>query len=159
MGSLLPEKWRRELESPMVQFHRQMNRLMNDFFRSFEPTQARGDWTPSVDISETEAELVVKAEVPGLSKDDLNVTVAGNLLTIRGEKKDERKEARGTWTMVERRYGRFERAIPLPSSVDTEKAQAEFKNGVVTITLPKTEEARGRRIPIKAEKELAASTK
>lgn len=159
MATLLPERWRKEMQNPMVQFQRQMNRLMNDFLHSFEPAQARGEWTPSVDISETDTEMVVKAEVPGLAKEDLSVTVAGNVLTLSGEKRDERKEAKGTWTMVERRYGRFERAIPLPGGVDVEKVQAEFKNGVVTVTLPKTEEARGRKIPIKAEKELETSTK
>ncbi|HUS59429.1 MAG TPA: Hsp20/alpha crystallin family protein [Planctomycetota bacterium] len=159
MKALLPERWRRESDNPVARLQRQMNRLVDDFFRSSEPALDRGEWSPSIDVSENDAEFLVKAEVPGLGKDDLSVTVTGNLLTIKGEKKDERKETKGTWTMVERRYGRFERSIPLPSGVDTEKAQAEFSNGVVTITLPKSEEARAKKIPIKAEKELAASAK
>jgi len=155
MKSLLPRKWRREIEQPMISFQREMSRLMDTFFGPGEfPLMGQG-WAPRVDVSETATDVVVKAEVPGLSKDEIKVTVSGNMLTISGEKKDEREEAKANYTLVERRYGRFCRSITLPSGIDPDKAQADFRDGVLSITLPKTEETRAKKIPVKGEKEMA----
>ncbi|HUW33996.1 MAG TPA: Hsp20/alpha crystallin family protein [Planctomycetota bacterium] len=154
MKSLLPRRLRREIEHPIESFQREMNRLVDSFFGPEMPA-IRGEWAPLVDVSETENEILVKADVPGMTADDINVTLAGNVLTISGEKKDERKETKGGYSIVERRSGKFQRSVTLPSGIDGEKAQAEFKNGVLSITIPKTEETRAKKIPVKGEKQLA----
>ena len=148
MRELIPRKWRRDMEQPLATFQREMNRFMEGFFGAERPW-GDGHWSPRIDVSETESDVVVKAEVPGLSKDDIDVSLAGDLLTIRGEKKDERKEEKGSYRLLERHYGSFERTITLPPGVDPEKVEAEFKDGVLTIKLAKTEETRARKIAIK----------
>lgn len=102
-----------------------------------------------MDVAETESDIVVKAEVPGLDKDDISLSLQGDILTIRGEKKDERKEEKGSYRLLERRYGSFQRTVTLPTGVDPEKIEAKFRNGVLTIKMPKTEETRARKIEIK----------
>jgi len=148
MKELIPRRWRQEIEQPLTSFQREMNRLVDSFFGGELPWGA-GHWSPSMDVAETESEIVVKAEVPGLEKDDIDLSPQGDILTIRGEKKDERKEEKGSYRLVERRYGSFQRTITLPTGVDPEKIEANFKSGVLTIKLPKTEETRARKIAIK----------
>lgn len=105
--------------------------------------------TPAVEMYEEKDDLVVKAELPGMKKEDLEINVTENLLTIRGEKKKEEKiEEKGTY-YSERSYGSFERCIEIPRDVQTEKAQASFKDGVLEIRLPKTEEAKRKEVQIK----------
>jgi len=154
MKSLLPRRLRHEIEQPLESFQREMSRLVESFFGPEAPS-FHGAWAPSMDVAETENDVVVKADVPGMTADDINVTLAGNVLTISGEKKDERKESKGSYSVVERRYGKFQRSVTLPAGIDSEKAQAEFKNGVLSITIPKTEETRAKKIPVKGEKQLA----
>jgi len=96
----------------------------------------------SVDVSETDDEIQVAADLPGLTDKDVEVTVDHDVLTIRGEKKDEREESRRNYRLVERSYGRFERAIPLPPGVDRDKVKAKLHNGVLQVTLPKLPEAK-----------------
>ena len=139
--------------SPISSFRREMDRLFDDFSRSpglsrlGEAGGMATSW-PSIDLKETDKELVVTAEVPGMTDKDVELLVDNGILTIRGEKKGE-KEERG---YSERWYGRFERQIPLPSSVDEEHCKADFRDGLLTIHLPKSEEAESRkRIPINAE--------
>jgi HSP20 family protein len=110
-------------------------------------------WTPAVEISETPDELVITAELPGIDADEVHVMVDGDMLTIRGEKKSERREGDDTqFYLVERSYGMFQRSFTLPSTVDPESIVAEFNNGVLTIHLQKVaaERSRGREIPISA---------
>jgi HSP20 family protein len=110
-------------------------------------------WTPAVEISETPDELVITAELPGIDADEVHVMVDGDMLTIRGEKKSERREGDDTqFYLVERSYGMFQRSFTLPSTVDPESIVAEFNNGVLTIHLQKmaAERSRGREIPISA---------
>jgi len=147
MKSLVPRRWRHDLEHPLTTFQREMNRLWDSFFGEGMPWE--GEWSPSMDVSETENSVVVKAEVPGMERDDIEVSLTGDTLTIKGEKKDERKESKGNYRLVERRYGTFSRTIPVPAGIDADKVSAEFKNGVLTITLPKTEETRTKKIQIK----------
>jgi len=152
MKELIPRRWRQEMELPLGSFQREMNRLLDTFFGAEVPW-GEGQWSPRMDVSETESDVVVKAEVPGLDRGDIDVSLCGDILTVSGEKKDERTEEKGDYRLLERRYGSFKRSITLPAGVDPEKVQADFKKGVLTITLPKTEETRARKIKVKEEPE------
>jgi HSP20 family protein len=110
-----------------------------------------GDWSPSMDISETKDSLVVRAEVPGMDQKDIRISLQENLLTITGEKRREKEETEERYYRVERSYGDFTRGVRLPVGVDGSKVVATFKNGLLTVTLPKTPAAKGTTIPIKGE--------
>jgi HSP20 family protein len=111
---------------------------------------ALGDWIPSMDISETKENLVAKVEVPGMEQKDIQISLQENLLTIKGEKRQEKEEKEERYHRVERSYGAFTRSVRLPVAVDASKVTATFKNGLLTVTLPKTPAAKGTAIPIKA---------
>jgi HSP20 family protein len=104
-----------------------------------------------MDISETKESLVVKLEVPGMDQKDIRISLQENLLTITGEKQQEKEEKEERYHRVERSYGAFTRGVRLPVGVDGSKVAATFKNGLLTVTLPKTPAAKGTTIPIKAE--------
>lgn len=128
---------------------KEMERLFDRFFEPSEmPTL--GDWSPTVDVSEDKDTITVKAELPGVEQKDIAVSLQDGMLSIKGEKRAEREEKDKRYHRVERSYGAFYRSIQLPSAVDTGKVAATFKDGVVTITLPKAPEAKGTTIPIKA---------
>jgi len=110
-----------------------------------------GDWSPSMDISETKDSLIVRAEVPGMDQKDIRISLQENLLTITGEKRREKEETEERYYRVERSYGDFTRGVRLPVGVDGSKVVATFKNGLLTVTLPKTPAAKGTTIPIKGE--------
>jgi HSP20 family protein len=110
-----------------------------------------GEWCPSMDISETKDSLVVKLEVPGMDQKDIRISLQENLLTITGEKTQEKDEKEERYHRVERSYGAFTRGVRLPVGVDGSKVLATFKNGLLTVTLPKTPAAKGTTIPIKSE--------
>jgi len=134
----------RESFDPFLTLHREMNRLFDDVFRGFgSPSlsplmEGRFGW-PQVEVSDNDDALVVSAELPGMTDKDVQVEIANGVLTIRGEKKSERKGEGRCFT--ERSYGSFERQIAL-DNVQEDKAEASFKNGVLTISLPKSEKAR-----------------
>ena len=111
-------------------------------------TSGRTDFVPAVDVAEDEAGFTLTAEVPGIGKDDLEVSVHDGVLTLRGEKKEEETREDAGWRRVERRFGRFERNIRLPEQVDAEKIVAGYKDGVLKLTLPKAEVAKARQIKI-----------
>lgn len=138
--------------TPMSSLKQEMDRL---FDRFFEPQTgdvfALGEWAPSLDLTETKDALMATLEVPGLDPKDIQISLQEQLLTIKGEKKHEKEEKDERRHRVERAYGAFTRAIRLPVAVDGEKVTASFKNGVLTVTLPKTPAAKGTTIPIKAE--------
>lgn len=127
-----------------------VDRLFNDTFdRFFEDTGTRsnGTWSPSVDVSETETEIVFTAELPGFEKDEIDISVKEGRLSISGEREfTEEKETK--YHRVERWYGKFRRSFLLPKSADAEKISANLKNGVLTLTLPKKEEAKPRQITV-----------
>ena len=112
---------------------------------------ALGEWSPSMDISETKDSLVVKLEVPGMDQKDIQISLQESLLTIKGEKRQEKEEKDERYHRVERSYGAFTRSVRLPVAVDGSRVAATFKNGLLTVTLPKTPAAKGTTIPIKAE--------
>lgn len=105
-------------------------------------------WVPAVDILETENELIFKADVPDMEMKDIDVRMENGTLTIRGERKFEAKKTDGGWHRLERSYGTFERVFTLPDTVDVEAVKADYKNGVLTVTLPKKEIAKPRQIKV-----------
>lgn len=132
-------------------FQHEMNRMFNQFFQGSNGEEAGSKlstWNPSVDIYETDDALVMKAELPGVSKDDVSVDVHQNTLTLRGQRKHETEVKDEHYHRVERTYGTFQRSFVLPTMVDQEKVQATFKDGVLELRLPKLESAKSRRIAI-----------
>jgi HSP20 family protein len=107
------------------------------------------DWTPSVDISETEGEYQIKAEIPDVKKEDVKVTLEDGVLTIQGERKYEKEEKGKKYHRIERSYGSFVRTFSLPDVIDEEKVKAEFKDGVLNLHLPKSEKAKPKAIDVK----------
>ena len=129
---------------------RDMDRLWDSFFeRGVRRTDEEGEWLPSLDVAETKNDVVVKAEIPGMDPKDIDISLTDGLLTIKGEKKQEREEKEKDYHLVERSYGTFTRSIRLPKEVQRDKINASYKNGVLTVTLPKSEEAKRQEIKIK----------
>jgi len=130
----------------------QFNRLFNDTFARFfdEGSPATRTWAPAVDIYETDQNVVLKAELPGVDPKDVEIRVEDGTLWLKGERKFESEVKKEGYHRFERTYGTFARAFPLPSSVNSEKAKAEYSNGVLTLTLPKREEAKPKTIKIVA---------
>jgi len=143
---------------PFLSLHREVNRLFDDVFRGAAlPTasgsQGQGDVgafvNASMNVSETDKEIRITAELPGVSEQDIHVSLDDDVLTIRGEKKFERKDDKENFHFVERSYGTFQRSLRLPYPVESEQIQASFENGVLTVTVPKTErQERSRRIQV-----------
>jgi HSP20 family protein len=112
---------------------------------------ARGSWSPSVDIYENKEQIVLEAELPGMNREDFDLTVENNVITLRGERRFEKKEDTDNYHRVERAYGSFTRSFTLPNTVSGEGASADYRNGVLRVTLPKREETKARRIEVKGE--------
>jgi HSP20 family protein len=129
--------------------HDQVNRLFNEtVLRGQGEDSALMTWSPAVDIYETENELVVKADLPDVSEKDIDVRVENNLLTVRGERKFEKSVSEDNYLRVERSYGTFSRSFSLPNTVNAEAIHAEYKNGVLTVTMPKREESKPRQVKV-----------
>jgi HSP20 family protein len=148
---------RRGNGDPLQALQSGINSVFEDFWRGFDlPTAWRGglgsDRSPKVDVRETDKEVQVVAELPGLNEADIEVGVAEGALTIRGEKKEERESKEKGYILHERTFGQFERVVPLPDGLDIDAAVATFKNGVLTVKIPKTAEAKdaARRITVRA---------
>jgi len=135
---------KREDENPFALLRREMDAMFDNFFNTLdiEPFEGRlGVFTPKMDVTETEKEIVVTAELPGLDEKDIDVSLQNDRLTIKGEKKEEKEGKGKDYYRMERSYGSFSRTIPLPVEIETDKVEAKFKKGVLTITLPKTARA------------------
>jgi HSP20 family protein len=134
----------------VVSVQDEMNRLFEDIVghRPARVHWTNGDWNPSVDVTEDKESVVVKAEMPGMKKDDVKISVQDNVLTLKGEKKQEKEEKESDYHRIERSYGSFCRSFELPTAVRTDKIKANYKDGVLSITLPKTEEVKPKEIPI-----------
>ena len=158
------------LWQPFDTLREEMDRMFDEFTRGFGPfplgrrvfdvepllrreTSSVGVSAPVVDVVEKEKEFQISAELPGLDEKDIEVSVADDLLTIKGEKKEEKEERARNYYVSERRYGAFQRSFQLPSGIDAEKIEANFQKGVLTLTLPKTPEAqtKEKKIAIKAK--------
>lgn len=152
-GDIIP--WRRRKEGmegegyPLTQLQRRMNDIFDDFFSGFEMEPFRGfserfgGFNPRVNVTETEREIRVTAELPGMSEKDVELSLAGDALILRGEKKVEHEEKGegGRRTYFERSYGSFQRSIPLSCEIDEDNVDASYRNGVLTIVLPKSKAA------------------
>ena len=132
----------------------EMSRLFDNFFAGL-PERGKellgGEWSPSVDVSETDEEVVVTAELPGVKQDEVDITITDDVLTLKGEKKEEKEVKEKNYHRVERTYGSFQRSIGLPTGVEAGKAKATYKDGVLCITIPKAEEAKPKQIKIDVE--------
>ena len=143
---------------PFLSLHREMNRLFDDVLRGTFGVPSRegqggqgGTLMPHIDVSETDKELKICAELPGVTENGIEVTLNDDVLTIRGEKKFERTNEQENYHFVERSYGTFQRSLRVPYPVEPEQVQARFEHGVLTVTLPKTEQQqRSRRIQVQA---------
>ena len=126
----------------------QLNRLFSDFFGRATQEQNLTAWAPAVDIYEGENELVVKADLPDVKPEDLDIRVENNILTIRGERKFEKKVDEKNYLRVERAYGSFARSFSLANTVNTEAIKADYKDGVLMLSIPKREEAKPKQIKV-----------
>jgi HSP20 family protein len=131
-----------DTEHPFLALQRDMNRVFDSFFDRFDKPFAMFGGEPRLDMAETDGAVRVTVELPGIDQKDVEISATDNLLTIRGEKREETESGEGARHIVERRYGSFQRAIPLPPGLDMDKAEARFDKGVLTVTLPKTPEAK-----------------
>jgi len=126
-----------------------LNRLFGNVYLRDEDTAFRGSWVPSVDIYETDKhDLVLRAELPGMSREDIEVTVENGTIVIKGDKKFDTEVKEEHYRRIERTYGSFHRSFSLPNTVDAAKVAAEYKNGVLTVTLPFKEEAKPRTVNV-----------
>ncbi len=136
--------------------NRMFNRLFDEGFLTsrrsiFSDELSQGVWSPDVDIYETKDSIVVKADIPGVEKDKVKVEIKDNILTIRGERKEERETKEHNVYRMERHYGEFVRSFALPQKVDASKIKAKYKDGILEITLPKPEEVKGKEIKVEVE--------
>ncbi len=140
---------------PADLFRERFDRMLNQSFNEFlAPLGATEDvtnrrWMPAVDIRESDEALTINAELPGLDKNDVHITLENNVLTLAGERKFESEEKDESYHRIERAYGSFSRSFTLPANVKTDKVEAVFKDGVLSVVLPKVEEAKPRKIEIR----------
>lgn len=148
-----------ELFREMTTLRQAMDRLFEDSFVG--PTGFSTAAIPEVatDMYETDSDVVIKAELPGVKPEEVDVSVTNNVLTIKGEHKEEREDKETNYWRKELRYGNFSRSLRLPTSVDSDKADAVFKNGVLTLTIPKTEEVKPKQIKVKGSKLIEGEKK
>ena len=148
---------RREGDHPFERLHEEMDALFDDFFKGFsmEPFEGRygRSFSPKIDVAETDKEIKISAELPGMEDKDIDVSLNKDTITIKGEKKEEKEDKGKDYYHVERSYGSFTRTIPLPVEIESDKAEANFKKGVLTIRIPKSAKAieTKKKIAIKAE--------
>ena len=134
----------------MMTLREAMDHLFDDAFT--RPLTLRDGWSaPAIDMYQTDDEIVVKASLPGVKTDEVQINITGEILTIKGETRQVEEKKEKAWHMREQRWGTFERAVALPTEVVSDKAKAEFENGILTITLPKAEEVKPKVISIKAK--------
>jgi HSP20 family protein len=139
---------------PFRELEEMSDRLNRMFARPATRTNGKetmivADWTPTVDISETDGEYQIKAEIPDVKKEDVKVTLEDGVLTIQGERKKEKEEYGKKYHRIERSYGSFVRSFSLPDVIDEEKVKADFKDGVLSLHLPKSEKAKPKAIEVK----------
>jgi HSP20 family protein len=126
----------------------QVNRLFEDAFRVRSDESSVTTWAPAVDIIENENELVLKADLPAINEKDLDIRIENNTLTIRGERKFDKEEKEKNYLRVERAYGAFTRSFSLPNTINTDAIRAEYKNGVLTVQMPKRAESKPKQVKI-----------
>lgn len=145
--ALVPRKNRRD---DLTRFKSNIDDLFDSFFKGWDfPAATQGGVWPAMDIAEKENEIELKAELPGCKPDDIDISVNGNILTISGEKKEEKEDKDKGYYYAERSYGQFRRDVNLPSEVDPDKIEATYKDGILNVTLPKAEGAQTKKIKVK----------
>lgn len=142
----------RQGDGGMTRLRDEMSDLFRNFFEGWDMPLAQTSFAPALDVTENKDSITVKAELPGIKVEDIDIAVENNVLAISGEKKEEQEEKGESFHHVERRYGMFRRNIPLPATVDPQKINATYKDGILRVTLPKTESAKPRKIEVKVEK-------
>ncbi|UCE07630.1 MAG: Hsp20/alpha crystallin family protein [bacterium] len=147
--ALIP--WRER--HPLTELREEIDNIFDNFFgrgkkQELEGWKGPGLRSPAVDMEETDKEIIVKAELPGLDPKDFQISLTENTLMIKGEKKEEKEEKKKNYHMIERRYGSFYRSIPLPCSVETDKVEANYEKGILEITLPKSELVKAKQITV-----------
>lgn len=155
MGRNFLEKWMAPESHPMHElskFQDEMNSLFNNFFGKSAVAKMPFDFNPSLDISETDKEIIVKADLPGMSEKDIKVTVDDDTLTLKGSKEESKEEKGETFYRRERSTGSFMRRFQLPAKVDREKVKATFKDGLLTVRFPKNESGKHSEAEIKINK-------
>jgi HSP20 family protein len=140
---------KKEPAHPVTRFQQAARDLVASFFDNWGFPQPKDAWWPSVDVTEQDATIRVKAELPGLQANDIDVAVRGDVLTISGEKKESSEEKKKDYYHSECSYGAFRRDIPLPAEVNPDKVETAFRSGVLTVTLPKVEKAKPKHIKVK----------
>jgi HSP20 family protein len=128
----------------------EMDRLWDSFFEG-RPRVRFGEWFPSLDVAETKNDIVVKVELPGMDQKDIDISLSDGHLIIKGEKKQEKEEKEENYHSIERSYGTFTRSVHLPKEVKRDKISASYKNGILKVLLPKSEEAKKKDVKIKVE--------
>jgi HSP20 family protein len=140
---------------PAAGFRTEMDRLFNSFFNGqfgeSESSWGLSAWGPPLDVEETDKEIFVRAEIPGVNADDLDLSMSGESLVISGEKKESQEKKEKGYSYQERRFGSFRREVPLPAAVDPHNVEAEYKDGVLHVTLHKAQEALPKRIVVKGK--------
>jgi len=126
-----------------------MDRIWDRFSKDVSSSTFKQDWNPSLNLAETEDSLVAELEVPGIKPEDINVSVTGEVLTVAGEKKQEANREGKNYHVVERVYGKFSRSVRLPTTVDPDRVQASYKDGILLIIMGKTQTAKSKRIEVK----------
>lgn len=139
-------------DNPFLSLQREIDRLFTDFTTGFPSVNGNGKFEllPSMDVTETDKEIEVTAELPGLEEKDVQINVADNLLTIRGEKKAEKEEKDKNYRLIERSYGSFQRTLELPAGVNADAIKANIAKGVLKVTVPKPVPAQSKTIDVKA---------
>lgn len=145
--ALLPYLWRGK--GGLTSLRREMDDLFNEDWDLCPRVPRKETWAPAINLEETDNELIVTADVPGIDPKDLDISLDNNILTIKGEQKEEKEEKKKNYHRVERAYSALQRSIMLPSEVDSSRISAKNKNGVVTITMPKTAESKRKKIEVK----------
>ena len=152
LKSLIPIGRDRSVASPFMSLQREIDRLFEDFSRGF-PTIAGNGATalmPSMDVTETDKEIEITAELPGLEEKDVQINIADNILTIRGEKKAEKEQKDKNYRLVERSYGSFERTLELPEGVNADAIKANISKGLLKVTVPKPAPTQAKKIEVKS---------
>jgi HSP20 family protein len=144
-------RWKKGEDWGLTQMRREMDRLFDRFSEAwpFRGITEMDKWTPSVDVSETDKELIVRAELPGIDPKDIDISLNGNVLAIKGERKHEREEKKENFHLVERSSGSFARSIQLPSEVNADKIKATYKDGILNLSMPKTKIEAVKKIEVK----------
>jgi len=146
--------WRNRARGGLVDLQDRINRMFDDLFRGFAPmpwAEERLEWAPALNISESDEAVQVTAELPGVDPKEVDISLTEDVLTIQGEKKAEHEERERDYHRIERSYGSFTRTVRLPAAVDAEKVEATFKDGVLTINMPKREEAKTRKVRVEVK--------